>query len=231
MEIIILAGGKGSRLLPITENIPKPMVEIGGTPFLELLLKGYSKKGIDVACLAIGYKKEVIIDYFSDWDLKLKLIYSVEQEVLGTGGALLNSLPLLGDEDVFVTNGDTFFDLDFGKMMKFHINNKSDVTVAVRTIRNYNRYGTILTDQDSRIVGFKDKVPMEEGLVNCGTYLVKRNSLESLGLPNAFSFETQILESDKLALNRFAFSSEGYFIDIGVHADLERARKNPEIFT
>ena len=74
MEIIILAGGIGSRLLPITENIPKPMVEIGGTPFLELLLKGYSKKGIDVACLAIGYKKEVIIDYFSDWDLKLKLI-------------------------------------------------------------------------------------------------------------------------------------------------------------
>ena len=124
MQIIILAGGKGTRLWPLTESIPKPMVAVANRPFLEHLLRYYSKFNISKASIAVGYKHDVITNAFSNIYEKIELVYSIEEKPLGTGGAILQSLDLLENEDVIVTNGDTFFSVDLDKMMEFHLENK-----------------------------------------------------------------------------------------------------------
>ena len=228
MQIIILAGGKGTRLWPITENIPKPMVEVAGQPFLAHLLRHYSKYNMSKVCIAVGYKHDVIMNHFSNSYNQMELVYSIEENALGTGGAVSQSLPLLDDDDIVVTNGDTFFNVDLNEMMTFHLCNQSDITIAVKPFKNYERYGTVLTDKKSKIIGFKEKMKTENGLINCGTYIVKRSVLQKMYLPLVFSFETDVLETNVSNINEYAFVSDGYFIDIGIHEDLERAQTELE---
>jgi len=228
MQIIILAGGKGTRLWPITENIPKPMVKVAGQPFLNHLLRYYSKYNISKVCIAVGYKHDVIMNNFSNSYNQIPLVYSVEENALGTGGAVSQSLSLLDDDDIVVTNGDTFFSVDLNEMMAFHLCNQSDITIAVKPFKNYDRYGTVLIDTESKIIGFQEKMKMENGLINCGTYIVKRSVLQNLDLPLVFSFETDMLETNVSNINEYAFVSEGYFIDIGIPEDLERAQTELE---
>lgn len=222
LECIILAGGFGTRLAHIVSDVPKPMAPVAGQPFLKYILDDLIEKGITRIVIAVGYKKESIITYFRQNYNSCEIIYSIEGEPLLTGGAIKKALLKCQEENVFVVNGDTFFDVDLLAMEKLHIKNTADLTIATSEMANFDRYGTIIMKND-RITKFLEKKPLSHGIINGGIYLVKKDLLTSFKR-NKFSFEKEILEEKVNEIKIFAFLSTGYFIDIGIPEDYQKAQ-------
>lgn len=221
MEVIVLAGGFGTRLKEVVSDVPKPMAPVNGKPFLEYLLKDLSKKGIKHVILAVGYKKEIIKEYFKNKYEDIEITYSEELVPLGTGGAIKKALKLVKEEDVFIVNGDTFFDVDLKKMKEFHTENKSILTVAVKEMENFDRYGSLIIKKN-KIIEFEEKKKKDKGKINGGIYLIKKDLLSRMEKEN-FSFEKEVLEDKKI--EKHSYESEGYFIDIGIPEDYFKIRK------
>ena len=215
MEAIVLAGGFGTRLKEVVSDVPKPMAPVNGKPFLEYLLKDLSKKGIKHAILAVGYKKEIIKEYFKNKYEDIEITYSEELVPLGTGGAIKKALKLVKEEDVFIVNGDTFFDIDLKGMKEFYTEKKSTLTVAVKEMENFDRYGSLIIKKN-KIIEFEEKKKKDKGKINGGIYLIKKDLLSRMEKEN-FSFEKEILEAKKV--EKYSYESKGYFIDIGIPED------------
>jgi len=220
MEAIILAGGKGTRLSRVVNDVPKPMAPINGKPFLEYILNDLNKKGFDSVILAVGYKNEVIINYFGNRYKNIKILYSIENIPLGTGGCVKKALLKCKEKSVYIINGDTFFNIDFSKMKS---NNK--VMIACKYMRDFSRYGKVEIS-GNRIVEFKEKLHHQSGYINGGIYLVKRDIFEGLSFDNFFSMEKDFFEKNNdYNIEIDVFISDGYFIDIGIPEDYDRAKK------
>jgi len=222
MEAIILAGGFGTRLSNILFDVPKPMAPVNGKPFLKYVFDYLLKNGITHAILALGYKAEVIQKYFGDKYKGISITYSIEDFPLGTGGAIKKALSCCNEDDVFVLNGDTYFDVNLKEMKLFHDNKKSNLTIAVKAMRDFDRYGTVVIE-DHMIKRFEEKKPTDQGKINGGIYLIKKTIFDLVD-EESFSFEKIMLESGIIDI--YAFESEGYFIDIGVPEDYYRAQKD-----
>ena len=232
MEAIILAGGKGTRLRSVVSDVPKPMAPLDakGTPFLAFLLAELQNQGVTRVILSVGYKAEIIEDYFgtaftgSQGLPPLELIYAREEQPLGTGGGVKAALELCREPQVFLLNGDTFFDVNLTAMRQWHYALGADVTLAAKEMFDFDRYGTLeLTG--GRIVSFREKEPCERGLINGGVYLLARDLLQD------FAQEKFSLEQDFLvprvadgSLLVAAYKSNGYFVDIGIPEDYFRAQ-------
>lgn len=217
MEAIILAGGFGTRLSKVVSNVPKPMAPINERPFLEYLLDDLDKKGIDRVILAVGYKKEIIKEHFQKRYKNIEIIYSEENTPLGTGGAIKKALTLSKTEDIFIVNGDTFFDVDLKEMYKFHKKNNSNLTLAIKEMKKFDRYGSLILEEN-KIVKFEEKKYIKKGYINGGIYLLNKNILD-IKKEDSFSFEKDILENKNLKVEKYGYKSEGYFIDIGIPED------------
>lgn len=223
MEAVILAGGFGTRLAHIVKDVPKPMAPIAGRPFLQYLLAWCENQGVSRAIVAVGYKKEVIEDYFGERYHNIELVYSSEEIPLFTGGALKKALSVCKAGTVVVANGDTLFDVDLRHLSAFHRDEGADITVAVKPMQNFERYGTVQME-GHRIVGFEEKTYRDEGIINGGVYVINRERLASIR-SSKFSFEKDVLAQKVHEWNINAFVSDGYFIDIGVEQDYFRAQK------
>jgi len=223
MEAIILAGGFGTRLRHIVPDVPKPMAPVDGRPFLRYLLDDLTSKGVDRIILAVGYMKEVIMEYFGGSYRGAELIYSSEDTPLFTGGAVKQALELCREESVFVVNGDTYFDVDLKAMAEFKAGKNSSFVLAARPMSNFDRYGTLDLDNTGKILKFCEKMPTEYGIINGGIYLMDRAFLADIEA-QAFSLESDVLEKVVGLKELFAFISKGYFIDIGVPIDYEQAQ-------
>ena len=219
MEAIILAGGFGTRLKDVLKDRPKPMAIINGTPFLEILIRKLKKSEIDRIILAVGYKSEVIMSHFKNSFEGIEIVYSVEDEPLGTGGAIKKAANLCQSTDIIVLNGDTYFDCDLVEMNKIYTKSNCDITLALKRVQNNVRYGTVKIHQN-KIIDFNEKKYQSEGFINAGTYVINKNVFSSIEL-NVFSFE-KILESKVFSM--CAYESEGFFIDIGIPEDYMRAQ-------
>lgn len=224
MEAVILAGGRGTRLQSVVSDVPKPMapMDAEGTPFLAFLLEQLRRQGTEHIVLATGYMSEVIEAAFGASYHGIQLTYSVETSPLGTGGAMKQALSFCTETDVIVLNGDTLFDVDFTRLLQLHKENGADLTMAVRYLEDTARYGTVAL-KDHRIVGFHEKGYAQSGYINGGIYAVKRDLLESVSATR-FSFEKAFLECCTNTVRMYAASEEGYFIDIGIPEDYERAK-------
>jgi len=230
-EAIILAGGLGTRLRKVIKDIPKPMAEIGEKPFLEYLFEYLLSQGIRKIILSIGYKGEVIMNYFGKKFLELDLIYSVEEAPLGTGGAIKKSLSYSEAKDIFVLNGDTLFKIDLHIFYTMHKTFSSPLSIALKSLDNPSRYGIVEIDENCKIIGFHEKGKITgAGLINGGIYLLKKSFFLEFKTPEIFSFESDFLEKYYKAYDFFGFPFEGCFIDIGVPEDYERAKKELENF-
>ena len=220
----MLAGGLGTRLRTLGLDVPKPMAPIGvaGVPFLQILLDGVLRYGADHIVLAIGYKGDIIREYFQDSYHGTPIVYSVEDTPLLTGGAVKKALRACAEKDVFVINGDTYFDVDLCEMMHFHRDMAADVTVAVKEMKHFSRYGTVRLEGE-RITGFEEKKPMESGLINGGIYCMRRDALDLIE-SKSFSFEKDFMEKFVMQKKIFAFASCGDFIDIGIPSDYNAAQ-------
>jgi len=223
MEAIVLAGGFGTRLAHIIQDVPKPMALVCGKPFLEYNFDYLKKNNVEKIILAVSYKRDNIISYFGNNYNGIEIDYSIEEFPLGTGGGIKQALQLCSGEDIYIINGDSFFDVDLAEMMEFHYKNKADITIATKRMAKFDRYGTIDV-RKGEITSFNEKKYTESGLINGGIYLIKKEVFTRLDKTN-FSIEKDIFENETLGLKQFSFESDGYFIDIGVPEDYYRAQE------
>lgn len=219
MKAVILVGGEGTRLRPLTCNIPKTMVPVLNKPFLERMIQNIRPYGITEVILAMGYLPDRIQDYFGDGvNLGVTITYVVESFPLGTAGAVKNLESLL-NETFFVFNGDVFMDLNLGKMLTFHRDRKAQATIALVPVENPSAYGVVALDQGGRVQQFIEKPPkgsQPSNLINAGCYILEPGVLKyaPAGAPSMFErdlFPTILREG----LPVYGLPSSGYWLDIG----------------
>jgi D-glycero-alpha-D-manno-heptose 1-phosphate guanylyltransferase len=230
MEAIILAGGLGTRLRSELSEIPKSMALIGPRPFLEYQMDHLLANGISRFILSVGYISEYIRNHFSDQYKNREITYAIEKTPLGTGGAIKNAMQYVLGDHVVVANGDSLFLSDLEAQFRLHSANEADVTLALKPMRKFDRYGTILIDGNGKITSFSEKQFTGEGLINGGLYIFNAGSFRRLDLPDIFSIEKDFFKTRVNQLNFFGAVSKGYFLDIGIPEDLKRAQYEISMF-
>lgn len=220
MEAIVLAGGLGTRLRSVVTDLPKPMAPIEHKPFLEYIFKYLKKNGIKRVILSVGYKWETIKEYFGNSFEGIEIIYSVEDEPLGTGGAIKKAISQVLKDKVYIVNGDTFFDIDLKKLT---LRENSKLILSLKHMQNFDRYGCVETDENSYVISFTEKGYRKAGNVNGGIYLVSSDIFDCFNLENIFSFE-EFMQNNFLSLKITSRIFENYFIDIGIPEDYASAQ-------
>jgi D-glycero-alpha-D-manno-heptose 1-phosphate guanylyltransferase len=223
MEAIVLAGGFGTRLREVVPDLPKPMAPIAGRPFLEILLESLARKGFKRVILSLGFMSEKISGFFGPRFAAIDLIYVVEDQPLGTGGAARLALEQAKADHVFVFNGDTFLDLEVDQVESQWITHHKPIMIA-REVADTSRFGR-LACEDGLVTGFLEKGMSGPGLINAGCYVFRRDQLADFELGMSFSLEQDYL-ARKVGTREFdVFVSHGRFIDIGIPEDYERAQR------
>ena len=224
MEAIILAGGLGTRLRDVVPELPKCMAPVAGRPFLYYLLNYLENKGFAHVILSLGYKHELIEDWISNNSWPFSISLSIENEPLGTGGALKQALVHTKERRVLIMNGDTFFDVNLEAFYNSHHQRKAEISVALKPMMDFDRYGNVETNESGKIMVFQEKQSCKTGQINGGLYLINRDSsLINVG-KEKFSFETDVLQKQAGISDIYGFNSSGYFIDIGIPEDYSRAK-------
>ncbi len=223
MEAIVLAGGFGTRLQSVVSNVPKPMAEVQKKPFLEHILIYLQQNGIDRVILSVGYKHQIIADYFKHSFAGMAIEYIVEDTPLGTGGAILKAWSSIQQENVFVINGDTFFNVDLNSLLSKHLGFQADLTLSLRHMENFDRYGSVEIDEKFKVSDFKEKQFVTQGHINGGIYVLNRELFSAFDLPRQFSFE-EFMQENIHDLNIYASIFDNYFIDIGIPEDYQKAQ-------
>jgi len=221
-EAIILAGGLGTRLKGVTGDRPKVMASVDGRPFLEYLLDYLIVNKITRTILATGYGGDALTEYFGSSYKGMPLVWSHENEPLGTGGAILQAIDLAGTDSVFVFNGDTLFNVPLDEMIMV-LGNCNSVGLALKPMTNFDRYGVVELES-GKIKHFAEKKKYIQGLINGGVYLLSREWLTGRAPGHKFSFEKDILEKYVSEGEMSAFICDEYFIDIGIPDDFKRAQ-------
>jgi len=220
VEAIVLAGGLGTRLRSVVTDLPKPMAPIGDKPFLEYILKYLEKNGVKRVIFSVGYKWETIQDYFGNNFNGIELIYSVEDEPLGTGGAIKKAMSQVVGEKVYIINGDTLFDVDLKSLT---LKDNSKLMLSLKHMEKFDRYGCVESDENSLVTAFTEKGYADIGNINGGIYLASRDIFDSFKLENIFSFE-EFMQNNFKQLKISSTVFENYFIDIGIPEDYEKAQ-------
>ena len=231
MEVIILAGGFGKRLQSVVHDVPKPMADIKGRPFLAYLLDYFLKQQATRFLLSVGYKQEQIVSYFGSRYKDREIVYVREDEPLGTGGAIRAALLRAQEDTVIAANGDSFLAVDLSRMLKLHAARFADMTMAVTKAAESGRYGTVQIEGE-RVTGFLEKSHDRSGYINGGVYVLNRDRILNLTEEQGrtFSFETDFLQKTMEKTRVFVYSTAGYFIDIGVPEDYKRAQNESHRF-
>jgi D-glycero-alpha-D-manno-heptose 1-phosphate guanylyltransferase len=224
-EAIILAGGLGTRLRSAVPDLPKAMAMVAGQPFLAYIIRHFSQQGINRFIFSLGYRHEVIEDYLSSQFSSINYSCSIEEDPLGTGGAILKACSLCTKENVVIANGDTLFAVDVRQLSGFHESRDADCTLALKRMRNSDRYGVVETNESGRITSFKEKKWYAESLINGGVYTLNVQRFLEIPFPGKFSFEKDYLESFTNVKNFYGDAQDRYFIDIGIPEDYQRAQE------
>ena len=226
-EAIILAGGAGTRLQKIVADLPKPMALVNGKPFLEYLLTYLSGFNISHVVLSVGYKAEIIQQYFGNNFGEIKLSYATEKQPIGTGGGIRLALKQTLSKHVFILNGDTFFNADLNALKKKHLQNKANLTMALKKIEDSSRYGTVKINESKKILGFAEKIENKKNaLINGGVYLINKESFLDLRFPEKFSFEKEYMEKYVGEKKFYGLVFDTYFIDIGIPETYKKAQSD-----
>ncbi len=230
-ECIVLAGGLGTRLRGVIGEAPKCMAPVGRYPFLYWLFRYLHKEGCTRCVLSLGYRHEVVRDWLKTVSLPFEVDYVVEHEPLGTGGGMALALEQCREPNVSVVNGDTLFDASLERLNAVHQETGAVVTLALKPMMDFDRYGVVQIDAAGKIHAFEEKQPRAKGLVNGGIYIVDRIAFLAHNFPERFSFEKDYLETVVGRGVLAAGVASGYFIDIGVPVDYERAQTEiPALF-
>jgi NDP-sugar pyrophosphorylase family protein len=225
-KAVLLVGGLGTRLRTVVPSVPKPLAPVGNRPFLELLVRQLGSQGIRSLIMCTGYLADQIEAEFGDGsDLGVTIEYSKEPEPLGTAGAVKFAEGFLqGVPDFLVMNGDSFLELDLSRLIQLHHTHGGLATMAVVSVENAGRYGTVHADLGDRVTEFCEKSGSDSpGLINAGVYVFSPAILELIPA-GPMSLEKDVFPR---LLNRgvFAARERGVFIDIGTPADYMHAQE------
>ena len=220
-NVVLMAGGLGKRLRPLTNNIPKPMLHVGGRPILETIINNIVNSGFNNITICLGYKSNVIQDYFQDGSsYGANINYIVEEERMGTAGAL-TLLKQKFDKPFFVMNGDLLTNIDFDKMLDFHIKCKSKATMCVREYDIEVPYGVVNVANED-IISIEEK-PIHSFFVNAGIYLLEPDCIGLIPDNKFYDMPTLFEELVATKQKIVSFPLKEYWLDIGRMADYERA--------
>lgn len=228
MEVIILAGGLGTRLRSAIGNeIPKCMAPVAERPFLWHLLKYLTRFDVTRVILSVGHLREVIFDWIEKvkGEFPFEFDFAVEETPLGTGGGIKLAMTHIKGDDAIVLNGDTFFDVDLEHFLALHKSKSAAISLALKPMKQFERYGTVEKDSENIITAFHEKQYCESGNINGGVYCINKNRIK---WPNneKFSMEKDVFEPSVSKKNMYAFDFGGYFIDIGIPEDYAKANKD-----
>jgi len=181
------------------------------------------KQEIENVILAVGFKYEPIKAFFGDQYRSLHIDYSIEDEPLGTGGAIQEAIQHSNSEEVFVLNGDTLFEIDL-KILGDHFRSAdATLAIALKHLENFDRYGTVEINPSNQIVNIKEKQPVSSGFINGGIYLLNKKLFDR-EFPSVFSFERELMEKYHEQDKFYGIPFDDYFIDVGIPRDYERAQ-------
>jgi len=226
VKAVLLVGGMGTRLRSVVPSRPKPLALVGSSSFLELLIRQLRNHGIRRLVMCTGYLGDQIESEFGDGRAsEVTIEYSKEPHPLGTAGAVKLAQPYLQDVPDFpVMNGDSFLEIDFRQLIKFHRAHGGLVSMAVSRVQNATRYGTVEVDAGGRVVGFAEKTGSDSpGLINAGVYVFNREIFEHIPDGPA-SLEREVFPH-LLDHGMYALEQHGMFIDIGTPEDYARAQQ------
>lgn len=227
MQAIILAGGKGTRLRAEVPDLPKPLASIDGRPFLEHQMAYWVSQGVDRFVLSVGYKAEMIVSHVGSQFRDAQVAYAVEDQPLGTGGALLFAMNQLNpDEPFLVLNGDTFFDLPLSDLQRFHQERNSDWTLGLFPTQDTTRYLGVRLGDDGRLLSLVASLVRDRVWANAGVYMISPGVLDRVAerYRGEVSLEGAIIPALLEAESAiYGVRHNGYFIDIGFPEDYRRA--------
>jgi len=227
LTAVILAGGVGSRLMPHTAEIPKPLVEVGGKPVVEYLLRRLKQGGVKRIVMAVNHMADQIETCLGDGArFGLEIKYSHEPKPLSTAGPLklIGNLP----ENFIVANGDIISDINIAALYDAHLHRRAGLTVATYQGREKIDYGVLETGDDDAIVGFEEK-PDYTYTVSMGIYVFNRSVLEYVPDGEPYGFDQLILILLRFKRKVYAYPFNGYWLDIGRPSDYARAQAEVEL--
>lgn len=230
IDAIILAGGLGTRLRSVVSQLPKCMAPVCGRPFLAYLLDYLQRYEINKVILSVGYLRDSIVQFVDNHkdNYPFDFDFAIEEIPLGTGGGIKLAMTKATTDQVLVLNGDTFFDVNVNALIMNHLQSKKDITLSLKPMIDFERYGNVSLDENGQVVEFHEKKYCKKGQINGGVYVLNRKSRIMDGLPEKFSFETEVLQKQSKLLNINGFICDGYFVDIGVPDDYARANEEYE---
>jgi len=227
---ILLVGGRGTRLAPLTNNTPKPMLQVAGVPFTEHQINKARSAGITEIVLATSFKAELFEPYFGDGaNFGISIKYAVEEVALGTGGAISNAAALLeGNGPVAIFNGDVLSKHDLDGQFKFHESKGADVTLYLTEVEDARAYGAVELDGLGRVSAFNEKMENPPtNIINAGCYIFNREVIASIPFGKVISVERETFPQ-LLATGAkvFGFIDKSYWLDIGTPAALLKASRD-----
>lgn len=221
MQAIILAGGLGTRLQKLVPDLPKALAPIKGKPFIKYLLEHLSQQGFRRVVLAVGYRHEQLIEELGDRYKNLEIIYSIETEQLGTGGAVNMAIESISEDHVFIFNGDSYLELRMDILEEMWQQHGKSIIVGVE-VEDCSRYGALKLE-DGVLVGFTEKGKLGCGVINAGCYVVNVSEFKRYAFEHKFSLEEDFLSNPEVISNFDLYISHGKFIDIGTPGDYKNA--------
>lgn len=222
-EAIVLAGGLGTRLRSVVNDLPKPMAPVADKPFLAWLLTYLRQQGVRHVILAVCYKADLIKAYFGQHYEGLDISYVVETEPQGTGGAVRDALKLAQSDRVFVLNGDSICDINLASLRAKTIIDPASVGLFVHQVPDVSRYGAIDINGHGQIIAFSEKGKTGPGFINAGVYDLPRSLANRLPAQGAFSLESFLMGQDR-PKTMVGAPTGAFFIDIGIPEDYARAQ-------
>jgi len=216
---ILLVGGMGTRLMPLTSKTPKPMLQVAGVPFTEHQIRKAAQAGISEIVLATSYKAELFEPYFGDGaKFGIKIKYAVEESALGTGGGIRNAAALLDDCDqVVIFNGDVLSGHDLAAQIQSHINNSADVTLYLTKVEDARAYGCVELLADNQVKSFLEKMENPvSNLINAGCYIFNRKVIDQIPANQVVSVERDTFPSFlSSGVKVYGYLDNSYWLDIG----------------
>ena len=218
MKAVILAGGMGTRLQPLTKSVPKPLVLLASRPVLFYLLDMLQEQDIDEIIITLGYMGESIEKALKDYKSKVKISFSYEERPLGTAGAVKNALKDT-DCDCLVLSGDAYCEFDLKSVTDFHKRNDGDVTIVTTKVNDPREYGLVLSDDNNRIRRFIEKPGWSQAVTdtaNTGVYVLSKNAVDSIPINEEFDFSKNLFPL-LLKNNQplYMYEEKGYWCDVG----------------
>ena len=228
MRAVVLVGGEGTRLRPLTLTTPKQMLPVMEQPMIERVLGQLAEHGIDEAVLSLGYRPDAFINAYPDGSASgVRLSYAVEPEPLDTAGAIRFAADHAGiDETFVVVNGDVLTDLDITELVDFHHRHRAEATISLTPVDDPSSYGVVPTDSQGKVEAFIEKPPRDEvptNLINAGTYVLEPEVLARIPKGRRVSIERETFPTLVEAGTLFALGSDVYWIDTGTPASYLRA--------